>query len=440
MNIPLDNLYHWIQGLAQHPVILYVFHPHGSKDISNLGLLKEGAFSLSAPPIVCHDQEPLDFDFYKFDYDFVRFRQVLSAKGWPDSYIDVEVDRYSNVSLFSTDFIPSWLSAGVGTPNRSILLHSEKNSNDVAQFARNEFFPVYYWCHAVIARDWYRFAQYDVRLSHKQLEKTFLIYCRDWTPLREYRLKFMELLLDADLLEQCILSTQHVNNQGVHISDYQVQNSKFQVDTSRLLVIPDNNTLPTASADYNVDDLNKTAISVVLETIFDSTKILLTEKILRPIACAHPFVLAAGPGALEYLRSYGFQTFGAVFDESYDQELDSAKRLEKIIMTMQQIKTLTQDDWQEIQCIAEHNQHHFFSDTFMNQVTSELETNLESAIKFWSDNFAPTYWQWRKYSRRTKKYKKFVQFKSDMHKTCIQELRKHRLSRSQNRTSPITGQ
>jgi hypothetical protein len=431
MNIPLDNLYHWIDCLAQHPVMLYVFRPHGSKDISNLRVFKKDV-SLLAAPIVCHDQEPLDFDFYKFDYDFVRLRKVLSAKGYLDADTDSVIDWYSNISLFSTDFTPSWLSAGVGTVNRSILLHSEQNSNDVTQFARTEFFPVYYWCHAVIARDWYRFAQYDARLLHKQIEKTFLIYCRDWTPLREYRLKFIDLLLDADLLDQCVLSTQHVNNQGVHIADYQIQNSKFQIDTRRLLIIPNNDTLPTASADYDVSDLNKTSISVVLETVFDSTKIHLTEKILRPIACKHPFVLAAGPGALAYLRSYGFQTFGSVFDESYDQEQDSIKRLEKIVMTMQQIKTLTQDDWQEIYSIAEHNQRHFFSDAFMNQVTAELETNLESAIKSWSDNFFSTFWQWRKYARRTKKYKQFPQFKSDAHKLCVQELKKHRLSRLQN--------
>ena len=39
MNIPLDNLYHWVESLAQHPVILYVFRPHGSKDIFDLTIL-----------------------------------------------------------------------------------------------------------------------------------------------------------------------------------------------------------------------------------------------------------------------------------------------------------------------------------------------------------------------------------------------------------------
>jgi hypothetical protein len=36
MNIPLDNLCHWMQGLVQPPMILYVFHPCNSKDIFDL--------------------------------------------------------------------------------------------------------------------------------------------------------------------------------------------------------------------------------------------------------------------------------------------------------------------------------------------------------------------------------------------------------------------
>jgi hypothetical protein len=44
----------------------------------------------------------------------------------------------------------------------------------------------------------------------------------------------------------------------------------------------------------------------------------LTEKALRPIACGQPFILAATPGSLQYLRSYGFKTFSGYIDETYD--------------------------------------------------------------------------------------------------------------------------
>ena len=111
----------------------------------------------------------------------------------------------------------------------------------------------------------------------------------------------------------------------------------------------------------------------------------MTEKTLRPIACGHPFVLAAGPGALSYLRNYGFRTFEPWIDESYDLETDSLRRLEKIIHAMKQIQSLQgqqlQDFCQAVSAIAEFNKNHFYSDKFLHIVKNELQENLKSAYK-----------------------------------------------------------
>jgi hypothetical protein len=198
--------------------------------------------------------------------------------------------------------------------------------------------------------------------------------------------------------------------------------------------------LPAASADYDVKDINSTAVSVVLETVVDD-KIHLTEKILRAIACAHPFVLLAGPGSLAYLRSYGFQTFAKFWDESYDQEPDTVKRMQMIIHTMQQIQTLTESDWKEIKQIADQNKQHFFSDEFIQHVSNELKTNLDHAVNFYLENRGNTYWRWRKFVRRSKLVDQFYsEFKSDVSKNTIQELRRHRLNRFRNVSTPIIGQ
>jgi hypothetical protein len=298
---------------------------------------------------------------------------------------------------------------------------------------------VYYWSHAVLARDWYRFAEHDVRLAKKNIEKTFLVYCRDWTPNREYRLKFLDLVVQHKLVEDCVISTQQVNNHGVSLSDYQAQDPRFSVDTKSLLVIPDNKVSPNASADYDVDDITSTAISVVLETVVDGSKIHLTEKILRPIACGHPFLLAAGPGALAYLRSYGFQTFDSVFDESYDQETDTVKRLELIIGTMQQIQGFNDQDWKKIQQIADYNKQHFFSETFMKQVREELTYNLNQAIDFCLANRGEFYWQSRKTIRKAGLINQWAGLKDEGAKISIRQLRKLRSTRFNNRTVPISG-
>jgi len=441
MTIPLDNLYHWIQGVSPHPVILYVFRPHGSKDIFDLKSFdktcdKIDLKEMMIPSIVCHDQEPLDYASHEWDHDVERisawYATTRPGQGFgrqdPDTglkmllfYIkDPALSRgltYLGVNHWDSDWI--------------ILLHSEINSDDVEKFSHKKFLPVYYWFHAVLARDWYRFAQHDVRLHQKNIKKTFLIYCRDWTPMREYRLKFLDLLLAANLLDDCKISTQHTNSQGVHLKDYQIQDPRFVVDTAQLLSIPDNNAPATASADYDADDFVSTAISVVLETVVDS-KIHLTEKTLRAIACGHAFVLVAGPESLDYLRRYGFRTFGSVFDESYDTEKDTVKRLEKVISTMQQIKNLSAADWQEINEIAAHNRSRFFSEDFANQVRDELTHNLAPAVEFCMNNRGHLWWE----SRKMAKKHGLGNFISHDWKTknSIMDLRTQRLSR--NRTGP----
>jgi hypothetical protein len=439
MNIPLDNLYHWIQGLAQHPVILYVFHPHGSKDIFDLDVFKTYQNHPMMIKIICHDQEPLSFSEYEFDHDIDRLSRLMDKREYSPADKEVELLLYSNLSLFPK-FNPDWLKVAISLNDWFILLHSEKNSSDVEKFSQTGFCPVYYWNHAIIARDWYRFAQQDRRLDQRHVEKTFLVYCRDWTPNREYRLKFLDLLVSTKLVDDCLISTQHVNSKGVHLKDYKPQDPRFAVDTHRLVCIPDNNSPPTASADYDVNDIISTAVTVVLETVVDGAKIHLTEKILRPIACAHPFVIAAGPGALEYLRSYGFQTFAQFWDESYDAETDTVKRMEMIINTMQQIQQLTELDWEEINKIAEYNKQHFFSKDFIHQVTDELQTNLNHAVNFCLENRGETYWAWRKMIRRFGLGNKSPVFKNDIARVAIQELRKHRSRRFHNKSVPVIGQ
>lgn len=447
MNIPLDHLYHWIQGLAQHPVVLYVFRPHGSKDIFDLELFEpvDQCHSLMAVAI-CHDQEPLNFSAHEFDYDMDRLGKLVQRRlcGTDPSIVEENVEEFKFFYQEARPTIrthqPTWLNIHL-LNEWVILLHSEINSPDVEQFSAVGFCPVYYWSHAVIARDWYRFASHDIRLKARNPKKTFLVYCRDWTPTREYRLKFLDMLVSAGLPGDCVVSTQHTNNQGVHLNDYQIQDSRFKVDVAAILnSVPNSTASSSSSADYDVNDITSTRVSVVLETVVDSSKIHLTEKILRAIACAHPFVLAAGPGALKYLRSYGFQTFNKFWDESYDDEPDTLLRLEKIIYSMKQIQNLSPDDWQKIQCIADHNQQHFFSEKFMNQVTQELTTNFNRAVDFCNENCGSNYWQYRKFIRRTGIIKQLSICKSDYDRQAMKQLRQRRLLRSHNNTSPVVGQ
>jgi hypothetical protein len=145
-----------------------------------------------------------------------------------------------------------------------------------------------------------------------------------------------------------------------------------------------------SSADFEVIDYNSTDFEIVLETLFDDQRQQLTEKILRPIACKQPFILASTSGSLEYLRSYGFQTFGEIIDESYDTIQDPVKRMQSIVNTMKDIASwpaeyrLTQI--KKINEITEFNHSHFFSDQFFTTVINELKINLAIAFDYVENN------------------------------------------------------
>jgi hypothetical protein len=131
--------------------------------------------------------------------------------------------------------------------------------------------------------------------------------------------------------------------------------------------------------------------------LFDDDRLHLTEKSLRPIAIGQPFILAATAGSLEYLRSYGFKTFGDVWDESYDAIKDPEQRLCAITDLMAQIANwgppVQEKKLAEAQAIAKYNQQHFFSQEFFNLVTGELTANLTTALVY--VEFTKNYQAWQ---------------------------------------------
>jgi hypothetical protein len=374
MSIPLDRLYQHINDMAKQicskPINLYRFYPHGSKKIENLTALTELTQEefFTSPEIYCNDQEPLNYDLYAtgpaMHLPPAEVDQALKRKG-------IEFPRLN----FRGNVISIW--------DQAILLHSEKRSADLEQYQTTQFIPVYYWNHAVLALDWFRYAQHIEQ--HKQVSKTFLIYNRAWAGTREYRLRFAELLVQLDLQDNCMTSINAVEPEtGIHYKSHKFKNSTWRPNTVLENFFTNNTAQSHYSADFVIEDYESTDIEVVLETLFDDTRLHLTEKILRPIACGHPFVLAGTHGSLEYLRSYGFQTFGDVWNEEYDLIENPQQRLRHIVDLMRQIANWTpqicKDKLAQAQAVADHNRQHFFSKNFFNLVYNELHTNLTSAL------------------------------------------------------------
>lgn len=78
-------------------------------------------------------------------------------------------------------------------------------------------------------------------------------------------------------------------------------------------------------------------VAVVNETRYSQPTGNLSEKLLDAIKCECPFVLVAPPKTLEYAKKLGFATFSRFWDESYDDEIDPMKRMNKILNLLNDI-------------------------------------------------------------------------------------------------------
>jgi hypothetical protein len=267
--------------------------------------------------------------------------------------------------------------------DQAILLHSEKQSTEVEKYQKSEFIPVYYWSHALISLDWFRYAQHEHQI--KNIKKTFLIYNRAWSGTREYRLKFIDLLIDNKLIDQCHTFCNPIEPElQIHYSQHEYINSQWRPNNQLENYANSTTAGSCSSADFDITDYNSTEFEIVLETLFDYPRIQLTEKSLRPIACGQPFLLVSSAGSLQYLQSYGFKTFDSVIDESYDKITNSSERLQAVVKVMKTITNWSATEklinMKKIKDIVDYNRQHFFGSEFFNLVVNELHTNLTHAM------------------------------------------------------------
>ena len=387
MSVPIHNLYDFIHQVLERHYNLAYFYPHGHKNFSDLkslngtyfpdkffepgeankfdpdlvrydelypwlrsnedsiacklipsNLLCRGLQDVWNPWIVCNDQEPLDYDYYEDENNYKAIvNHVKNSNRTP-----AELDRTHNFR---------WLQSS-STQKKWIVLHSELNSEEVNKYNNSgSFICAYYWSHAFIARDWYRFANHDMRLRPgKHAQKTFLIYNRESTGSRTYRTWFVKKLQQSPVIQNCQLGS-------------------FREYT---------NISSDSSAEYDCYDINSSLFQVVLETVYDQ-RIHLTEKTLRAIACGVPFLLLCGPGSLQTLRDYGFKTFSPYINEDYDLEPDQEKRMDMVIAEMQRIQNTPEVIFDQCKDIVDHNKKHFFSDKFFTYLCNELKQNVASA-------------------------------------------------------------
>lgn len=128
--------------------------------------------------------------------------------------------------------------------------------------------------------------------------------------------------------------------------------------------------------------------SLVAETsVIDP--MLISEKMFKPSAFRHPFIIFGAPFVLERLQSYGFQTFSHVIDESYSRTVNEDERLDRIVDLVDDLHKYFKDhnmlfkDARSLE-IIEHNFRTFYNkelvdNIIMKQIVNPVLEFIETA-------------------------------------------------------------
>lgn len=141
----------------------------------------------------------------------------------------------------------------------------------------------------------------------------------------------------------------------------------------------------------NFDWINQTCFSLTVETYMDNNlenvgwsltendSWFLCEKAYKAIAAHHPFLLASTHTNLAYLRSQGFETFPELWDESYDDEPDFGRRIDRIVDIIKQVDRASFDQ-RRVKEKLKHNRARFFDQELTKKFCQE--TVIEPILRF----------------------------------------------------------
>lgn len=350
-------------------------HPFGSTQPENIEALRDDTNppDLRDPPLrrgpifIFYDQEPLNFVY--------------------------------NQNLF--DRITS------NRANAYILVSTEKTSKEKDLLCdKYNMAHIDYFFHIFAATDWYRGHEFLVDLvppEHRSIKKTFITFNRITSNERVYRSLFINSLFTNSLLNSGHVSFSRDCPDGGAFDSNLVKAADSGLVPRSLVekAISNISTLPDLRIDFAdhdyipnqsmllspLDKLMESFVFVVTETCYWQSKTHLTEKIFKPIVLRMPFLLLGCPLNLDYLRSYGFKTFGDFWDESYDTEVDPLTRLDKVVKILKDLDKLTDKQKQNMlvamKPVLDHNYNVFNDPGLVRGEWNHLCKSLKDIVPFY---------------------------------------------------------
>ncbi len=369
--IRIDEIYHntiWSYVRKNIPSTrLFFCDPPGTSSPEHL--FNFGDSVTDSNYILLHDQEPIHLDIHQplFDDTIRRNKDLNFDDG----------------------------------PKHRAVITSEWNSEFADQVcSQYDWRHYYYFYHGWAAIDWYRGYHRTWLMpaaEDRRIEKSFISPNRIIGGQRDHRVLLLYHLFRAGINNAWISCPQTCPYENVPIEQivkkfqdrYPDITSVFQAE-SLPLQFPGEHDHPMHSCWLSLfDQCAETLAYVVTETVFFGRRNHLTEKTFKPICQQMPFVMASTAGSLEYLRRYGFRTFGDIWDESYDEETDDFVRLEKIGSLLKDLDSMTSKELNELYQAAmpavRHNHEHFYGGGFEQILWAELTTMLDAMRRDFND-------------------------------------------------------
>ena len=272
------------------------------------------------------------------------------------------------------------------------LITSERDSTNV-QWACDTYGlrSAYYFFHGWAALDWFRGYNHSFLMrpyNKRRITKTFIMPNRIIAGQRQHRLIMLYHIFRYGMQDNHISCPAVCPAENITVEEAVKEVFNKYPDVKEVfnkqqfpMQFAGETDAPMDSFRLSLfDESAESLLYLVTETVATGRRQHLTEKTFKPICLKMPFMIVGTQGSLAYLRSYGFRTFGHLWDESYDNELHEDQRIEKLAFTLKAMDILPADEKQRLfdmaQEVCEHNYNHFYNGGFERVLWEELQGML----------------------------------------------------------------
>ena len=135
----------------------------------------------------------------------------------------------------------------------------------------------------------------------------------------------------------------------------------------------------------NINAHLNTFVNVITETLTMQDVVFITEKTYKSIYTCQPFIIVGNANSLKKLKEYGFKTFDSWWDESYDDEIDFEKRMNKITKVLEDISNWSLEKCasirKEMREILIHNYNQMLDTKELEKFYSVIKTDTKKIEK-----------------------------------------------------------